>query len=67
MTLTLGEIARRLGGRLEGAPEATEIRAVAGLRECFARVPAAQRTLVSDHDAFGYFAHRYGIAIVGAG
>jgi ABC-type Zn uptake system ZnuABC Zn-binding protein ZnuA len=29
-------------------------------------VPAAQRKLVSDHDAFGYFAHRYGIAIVGA-
>ena len=29
-------------------------------------MPAAQRKLVSDHDAFGYFAHRYGIAIVGA-
>ena len=38
----------------------------AGIRSCFQRVPAAQRKLVSDHDAFGYFAHRYGIAIVGA-
>jgi len=38
----------------------------AGLRACFARVPAAQRTLVSDHDAFGYFADRYGITVVGA-
>jgi ABC-type Zn uptake system ZnuABC Zn-binding protein ZnuA/ABC-type Mn2+/Zn2+ transport system permease subunit len=38
----------------------------AGIRTCFAGVPPAQRKLVSDHDAFGYFAHRYGIAIVGA-
>ncbi len=38
----------------------------AGIRACMASVPAAQRRLVSDHDAFGYFAHRYGIAVVGA-
>jgi zinc/manganese transport system substrate-binding protein len=38
----------------------------AGIRTCLARVPRAGRELVSDHDAFGYFAHRYGIAIVGA-
>jgi ABC-type Zn uptake system ZnuABC Zn-binding protein ZnuA/ABC-type Mn2+/Zn2+ transport system permease subunit len=38
----------------------------AGIRACFARVPAAQRKLVSDHDAFGYFADRYGITVVGA-
>ena len=38
----------------------------AGIRACLARVPVAQRKLVSDHDAFGYFAHRYGIAVVGA-
>ena len=31
-----------------------------------ARVPAAQRKLVTDHDAFGYFARRYGIKVVGA-
>jgi ABC-type Zn uptake system ZnuABC Zn-binding protein ZnuA len=31
-----------------------------------ARVPAAQRKLVTDHDAFGYFAERYGITVVGA-
>ena len=29
-------------------------------------VPAAQRTLVTDHDAFGAFAARYGITVVGA-
>jgi zinc/manganese transport system substrate-binding protein len=38
----------------------------AGIRRCLAPVPAARRTLVSDHDAFGYFARRYGITIVGA-
>jgi len=38
-------------------------RAIAG---CFARVPPGQRKLVTDHDAFGYFAHRYGIQVIGA-
>jgi ABC-type Zn uptake system ZnuABC Zn-binding protein ZnuA len=31
-----------------------------------AKVPKAERKLVTDHDAFGYFAHRYGITVVGA-
>jgi ABC-type Zn uptake system ZnuABC Zn-binding protein ZnuA len=37
-------------------------------RELAARigtVPAARRRIVTDHDAFGYFARRYGITIVG--
>jgi ABC-type Zn uptake system ZnuABC Zn-binding protein ZnuA/ABC-type Mn2+/Zn2+ transport system permease subunit len=33
---------------------------------CFSQVPAAQRKLVTNHDAFGYFADRYGIQVVGA-
>ena len=37
-----------------------------GTRSCFAKVPLAERKLVTDHDAFGYFARRYGITIVGA-
>jgi zinc/manganese transport system substrate-binding protein len=37
-----------------------------GIRACFAAIPAEQRKLVSDHDAFGYFAQRYGIDVVGA-
>jgi ABC-type Zn uptake system ZnuABC Zn-binding protein ZnuA len=32
---------------------------------CVAQVPKAQRKLVTDHDAFDYFARRYGIHIVG--
>jgi ABC-type Zn uptake system ZnuABC Zn-binding protein ZnuA len=38
----------------------------AGIARCLARVPLARRRLVTDHDAFGYFAHRYGITVVGA-
>ncbi len=38
----------------------------AGIAECFAAVPPADRKLVTDHDAFGYFAGRYGIEVVGA-
>jgi ABC-type Zn uptake system ZnuABC Zn-binding protein ZnuA/ABC-type Mn2+/Zn2+ transport system permease subunit len=33
---------------------------------CFATVPDSQRKLVTSHDAFNYFAKRYGIAVVGA-
>jgi zinc/manganese transport system substrate-binding protein len=33
---------------------------------CISRIPARERKLVTDHDAFGYFAARYGLRIVGA-
>jgi ABC-type Zn uptake system ZnuABC Zn-binding protein ZnuA/ABC-type Mn2+/Zn2+ transport system permease subunit len=33
---------------------------------CFRRLPPSERKLVTDHDAFGYFAHRYGLDVVGA-
>lgn len=38
----------------------------AGIARCIGSVPAARRKLVTDHDAFGYFAARYGIDVVGA-
>jgi ABC-type Zn uptake system ZnuABC Zn-binding protein ZnuA len=45
----------------------TKLRALdTGIAKCMAKLPAAQRKLVTDHDAFGYFAHRYGIDVVGA-
>lgn len=37
-----------------------------GIAQCFAKVPVAERKLVTDHDAFGYFAARYGLDVVGA-
>jgi ABC-type Zn uptake system ZnuABC Zn-binding protein ZnuA/ABC-type Mn2+/Zn2+ transport system permease subunit len=36
------------------------------IERCFASVPRAQRKLVTSHDAFNYFAKRYGIDVVGA-
>ena len=33
---------------------------------CIARVPPAQRKLVTTHDALGYYADRYGLEVVGA-
>jgi ABC-type Zn uptake system ZnuABC Zn-binding protein ZnuA len=37
-----------------------------GIAACLAKVPPADRKLVTDHDAFGYFARRYGLEVVGA-
>lgn len=36
------------------------------VRACIDKVPAAQRTLVTTHDALGYYARRYGIRVIGA-
>jgi zinc/manganese transport system substrate-binding protein len=38
----------------------------AGIAKCMSTVPPAKRKLVTDHDAFGYFAGAYGIEVVGA-
>lgn len=43
-----------------------EIRALdAGIARCVDGIPAARRVMVTDHDAFGYLASRYGIEVVG--
>jgi ABC-type Zn uptake system ZnuABC Zn-binding protein ZnuA/ABC-type Mn2+/Zn2+ transport system permease subunit len=34
--------------------------------DCLGKIPASRRKLVTDHDAFGYFARRYGIEVIGA-
>jgi zinc/manganese transport system substrate-binding protein len=36
-----------------------------GVAACIAKVPAAQRKLVTTHDALGYYARRYGIDVIG--
>jgi ABC-type Zn uptake system ZnuABC Zn-binding protein ZnuA len=38
----------------------------AGIQACMDQVPAAERKLVTSHDAFNYFTARYGITVVGA-
>jgi len=37
-----------------------------GIQACVHKVPPEERKLVTDHDAFGYFAQRYDIDVVGA-
>jgi ABC-type Zn uptake system ZnuABC Zn-binding protein ZnuA/ABC-type Mn2+/Zn2+ transport system permease subunit len=48
------------------AYEAKLKRLDSGIANCLNGVPAADRKLITDHDAFGYFANRYGIRVVGA-
>jgi ABC-type Zn uptake system ZnuABC Zn-binding protein ZnuA/ABC-type Mn2+/Zn2+ transport system permease subunit len=38
----------------------------AGIARCIDSVSSPRRKLVTDHDAFGYFANRYGIEVLGA-
>ncbi len=38
----------------------------AGIGACIGAIPPDRRKLVTDHDAFGYFAKRYGIEVLGA-
>jgi zinc/manganese transport system substrate-binding protein len=37
-----------------------------GIAACIGRVPADRRKLVTTHDSFGYYARRYGLAVIGA-
>lgn len=37
-----------------------------GIRTEIAAIPAEKRTIISSHDAFGYFAHEYGIKFLAA-
>lgn len=38
----------------------------AGIAACIDSIPPARRKIVTDHDAFNYFAERYGLEVVGA-
>jgi ABC-type Zn uptake system ZnuABC Zn-binding protein ZnuA/ABC-type Mn2+/Zn2+ transport system permease subunit len=70
------EIARRLAAadpthrrefERNAAAYLAKLRALdTGIARCIDAVPASRRRLVTDHDAFGYFADRYGIDVVGA-
>jgi zinc/manganese transport system substrate-binding protein len=57
---------RRLFERNAGSYLARLRRLDRGIAACMKEVPVTRRKLVTDHDAFGYFAHRYGIEVVGA-
>lgn len=57
---------RRQFERNAGAYLASLRRLDTGIAKCIDSVPRAERKLVTDHDAFGYFVNRYGIDVVGA-
>ncbi len=57
----------RAGYERRAAAYTARLRALdAEVARCLGRVPAAQRKLVTTHDALGYFARRYGIEVIGA-
>ncbi|MDO8209495.1 metal ABC transporter substrate-binding protein [Conexibacter sp. CPCC 206217] len=65
--LTRANPAGRAAYARNAAAYVAKLRALdAGIGRCLASVPASQRKLVTDHDALGYFADRYGIELVGA-
>lgn len=51
---------------VDPAPYVAKLRALdEGVAACMDTVPAAERLLVTSHDALGYYARRYGIRVVG--
>ena len=59
--------AGRAGYERRAAAYAVGLRRLdAQIERCIDKVPAAKRKLVTTHDALGYFAHRYGIEVIGA-
>ena len=65
--LSAADPARRVGFQRRADAYLARLRGLdAGIARCIDTVPAARRKLVTDHDAFGYFAQRYGIDVIGA-
>jgi ABC-type Zn uptake system ZnuABC Zn-binding protein ZnuA/ABC-type Mn2+/Zn2+ transport system permease subunit len=65
---TLGEVApdsRRLFRRRATAYVDRLDRVDAAIAACVAAIPADDRKLITDHDALGYYADRYGLEVVG--
>ncbi len=63
----IGRALADAGARVDAAPYVARVRALDHrVAACMARIPVAGRKLVTDHDAFGYLAHRYDIEVVGA-
>jgi ABC-type Zn uptake system ZnuABC Zn-binding protein ZnuA len=53
--------------RAAAARYSARLRALdAAVERCLGAVPAAERRLVTTHDALGYYARRYGIRVIGA-
>jgi ABC-type Zn uptake system ZnuABC Zn-binding protein ZnuA/ABC-type Mn2+/Zn2+ transport system permease subunit len=65
--LTAADPSQKAAFERNGSAYLAELKALDdGIAKCIDSVPAPQRQLVTDHDAFGYFASRYGIEVLGA-
>lgn len=65
--LVAADSTRRAGLERNAAEYVASLRALdAAIAACTESLPARQRKLVTDHEAFGYFANRYGLEVVGA-
>jgi ABC-type Zn uptake system ZnuABC Zn-binding protein ZnuA/ABC-type Mn2+/Zn2+ transport system permease subunit len=65
--LAQADPAHKVGYDRRAAAYVAKLQALdSGIARCIARVPVTQRRLVTDHDAFDYFAARYGIRVIGA-
>ncbi len=71
----MAEAVRAVGAQLDDIGELTsradayaaELEALDGeIEELLAVIPSSDRKLVTNHEAFGYFADRYGLEVVGA-
>lgn len=65
-SLAAADPAHARGYERRAAAYLARLRALdAAVARCWARVPPAQRTLVTTHDALGYYASRYGLTVIG--
>ena len=66
-TLTAADPAGRAGYAAAAGRYVERIRTLdAAIARCMRAIPAARRRLVTNHDAFGYFAARYDIVVLGS-
>jgi ABC-type Zn uptake system ZnuABC Zn-binding protein ZnuA len=64
--LTAADPAGRAAYAANAGRYASRLRALdRAIASCMARIPARERRLVTDHDALGYYADRYGIDVIG--
>jgi ABC-type Zn uptake system ZnuABC Zn-binding protein ZnuA len=65
--LTAADPAGRADYAAAAASATRRVRALdAAIERCWATVPRANRTLVSSHDSYGYYAARYGLRVLGS-
>lgn len=66
-SLVKADPARKAAFEKNAAAYLSKVRTLdVGIRRCFSKIPVGDRKLVTSHDAFGYFANRYDVKVIGA-